>query len=229
MCSPACVPPVEVPNKVAVAKRYVWYVSYGSNLRWERFKCYIQGGTPPDAKQEETGCRDTTLPVKDDKIGIPYQLFFAEHSNNWGGAIAFIGHEKTATNPTIGRIYLITEDQFRDVVKQENGNKDAGKSSLLDLREVRAKTRITFLYEKSDFYGTIVYLGEKDGFPMYTFTASREHGNYKAPSVTYLRTICRGLQQLGFSAQDAAEYLYNAPGVQPTYTVDEIKRIYLTE
>jgi hypothetical protein len=94
---------------------------------------------------------------------------------------------------------------------------------------------VTFLYGKRNWYGTVVYLGEKDGYPKYTFTASREYGNYNAPSVRYLTTIVDGLRELGgLSAQEVAEYLIGAPGVAKVktpsgergYTAEEIKAIF---
>jgi hypothetical protein len=209
-------------------KKYVWYVGYGSNLKSERFDCYIKGGTPKYATKADPGSRDPAPPRTWAKTSIPYQLYFAERSKNWGGAVAFIGHEATPKTPTIGRMYLITEEQFYDVVKQENGLLPvAGMRNLIDLREVIAKTKVTFLHGKDNWYGTIVYLGEQDGYPKYTFTASREYGNYNPPSEGYLKTIVHGLRELGdVSTQQAAEYLMQAPGVDRNFTVERIKVLY---
>jgi hypothetical protein len=215
-------------------------VGYGSNLRTERFECYIKGGQPKLAHKTDPGCNDPSPPLRVEKVSIPYQLYFAEASNNWTdgdtpGAVAFLGHEVTTTNPTIGRMYLITEDQFKDVFKQENGIPVATESNLFDLREVNAKTRVTFLHGKGNWYGTIVYLGDKDGYPKYTFTASREHGHYNAPSRPYLRTIIAGLREMGdVTAQEGAEYLHKAPGVarpktpggERGYTIEDLKALF---
>jgi hypothetical protein len=207
----------------------VWYVSYGSNLRKQRFDCYIKGGKPENSDKTEEGCKDKSPPCRIEKVSIPYQLYFAEEKTKaWkNGGVAFIGHDETPTTPTIGRMYLITEEQFKDVVKQENGIPVASELNLFDLREVKAKTRVTFLYGKSNWYGTIVYLGDKDGYPKYSFTASREYGNYNAPSEMYLTTIARGLGELGdMSAQEIAEYLVKARGVSQKYNVEAIKALY---
>lgn len=56
----------------------VWYVSYGSNLSYERFLCYINGTTPKGSTKAEQGCRDKTLSNATGKITIPYKLYFAK-------------------------------------------------------------------------------------------------------------------------------------------------------
>ncbi len=43
-------------------KDYVWYACYGSNLLYERFKCYILGGTFNGNGRYHDGCQDKTLP-----------------------------------------------------------------------------------------------------------------------------------------------------------------------
>jgi hypothetical protein len=98
----------------------VWYAGYGSNLLRARFDCYINGGTPAGSTRTYTGCRDKTPPRADRQVKLPHQLYFADRSEAWGGAVAFIS--PTPSNATtFARMYLITYGQFNDVVRQENG------------------------------------------------------------------------------------------------------------
>jgi hypothetical protein len=56
---------------------------------------------------------------------LAHSFYFADHSESWGGAIAFI--RRTVSDArTYGRIYLITYGQFNDVVRQENGRNVPG-------------------------------------------------------------------------------------------------------
>jgi hypothetical protein len=100
--------------------RLVWYAGYGSNLLRSRFDCYLSGGTPKGSTKAYTGCRDRTAPRGDRPITIPHQLYFADHSPGWNGAVAFV-RRAASDATTYARMYLITYGQFNDVVRQENG------------------------------------------------------------------------------------------------------------
>jgi len=99
----------------------VWYASYGSNIFRQRFDCYIKGGRIAGNNRIYTGARDTTPPLSAQNINIPYQLYFAKTSVKWnGGGVGFIRHERDGKNYTLGKMYLITRQQFNDVVRQES-------------------------------------------------------------------------------------------------------------
>ena len=85
-------------------QNYVWYACYGSNLYKKRFMEYIKK------------CPDPSSPKGDKKILVPYPLYFAKESSRWGGGVAFIGLRKNRKNPSLGRMYLITEEQFEDTL-----------------------------------------------------------------------------------------------------------------
>src|SRR5204862_84081 len=98
----------------------IWYASYGSNLSFrDRFMCYVVGGKPAGSTKENQGCRDKKPPRDNKPISLSFELYFAGHSHSWGGAVSFIRHGRDASL-TLGRMYLLTEDQFNDVVLQEN-------------------------------------------------------------------------------------------------------------
>ncbi|WP_249413767.1 hypothetical protein [Shouchella clausii] len=116
---------------------YVWYASYGSNMNRERFLCYIRGGQPEGAEIEEVGCSDPAHPIKETAHRLPFPLYFAQNSTRWQKkGVAFIGLTPLAGAYTYSRKYLITKEQFEDVVKQEN-NGLAFSIDIDDLRESR--------------------------------------------------------------------------------------------
>lgn len=192
-------------------KAYVWYASYGSNLYRERFLKYILGGTQEGSTVGESGCKDKNLPIDDKPITIPYELYFAQKAAKWqNGGVGFIGLEEVSKNTTFGRMYLITEEQFFDVVKQENNNLDFS----IDLREVQKyKCKII----RKAWYGNIIYLGNFDKYPIYTFTSYWNKGekDYICPSLEYLATIVKGLRETyDFSIDEISQYLLSKKGIE---------------
>ena len=100
----------------------VWYASYGSNLLYSRFMCYIKGGTPEGSTKLCPGCSDKTPPQDRRQKTIQHELYFAKNSPSWKGkGVAFIKSHKDDNTKTRGRMYLITKEQFTQVVRQENG------------------------------------------------------------------------------------------------------------
>lgn len=169
--------------------KYVWYASYGSNLNRDRFLCYIKGGKPKGSEKVEVGCRDKTLPPKEATYIMHYPLYFAKASDRWQKqGVAFIGLKRDQKHHTYSRKYLITVEQFMDVVKQENN-----RASLhIDLNEIIKNGSKTLL--KDSWYGTVLYLGEEDGYPILTFTADWEGVPFTKPSKEYLGMIINGLR-----------------------------------
>lgn len=144
----------------------VWYACYGSNLCRERFLCYITG-EPFEGKTYNLGCSDHTLPRDDRPVLIPYELYFGNSSHTWGGCgVAFLDTSKPGT--ALGRMYLITAEQYAEVRDQE------GRSSA--------------------WYNAEVPLGTVDGYPIFTFTNSNRRTE-NAPSARYLDVIRRGLAE----------------------------------
>ena len=58
--------PHEVPDAGEV-----WYVSYGSNMAFERLVCYIEGGCPPGGVRTNPGARDPNLPSRSIPVELP--------------------------------------------------------------------------------------------------------------------------------------------------------------
>lgn len=180
----------------------VWYVSYGSNMRAERFGCYLAGGVPVGAARGYPGCRDTRPPRADTGWEMPGGLYFATHSPIWNGGRAFFDPELPGT--TAARAYLVTAGQFADVASQEM-YREPGVD--LDLSEVLATGRAQLGPGR---YETLVHLGDRDGHPALTFTAPWRAAEveHTAPSAAYLRMLATGLREAhGWDTGRVARYL----------------------
>jgi hypothetical protein len=192
----------------------IWYASYGSNLMKERFLAYIFGGIVPGSSKTEKGCRDKTPPRKSELINIPYRLYFSKERSKWGeGGVAFIDIKKQEHERTLGRKYLITEAQFHDVVSQENN----GSSVEINLIEV---VQNGYSVIHNGWYNRIVYLGENDGAPTFTFTSncSLETVTPTKPPTAYLLTIANGLSELGLTEKECFDYLRNKSGIKGNFS-----------
>jgi len=143
----------------------IWYASYGSNVNRARFLCYLQGGTPDGASRPQRGARDQSLPRDDAPCVFRSAIRFAGYSKLWDGAPAFLEHRQTSPG-ALGRRYLITKEQFADVVAQEN-SLDGPLSIPFDAVQPGAHTMIP-----TRVYDTIVGLDPVDGIPVATFPSS---------------------------------------------------------
>jgi hypothetical protein len=190
--------------------RMVWYCSYGSNLCAERFYCYVVGGKPPGASRTQPGARDTTLPLDDRPLEIPYRLYFAGVSKFWDGSPCFIDTLESSDTPTLARAYLITWGQFEDVVAQENGRS----TSPIDL-ELKDLSAGSSRLIGPGRYENMLCTGHIDGVPALTFTSpcTMAEANVGAPAVAYLRLMVTGLREShGLSDGALVTYLGSAPG-----------------
>jgi hypothetical protein len=205
---------------------HVWYASYGSNLLRKRFMAYIQGGTAPGASIGQVGCTDQTPPKRDRGILILHELFFAEAIPQWEDlGVAFLREEKEVAAKTLGRMYLISRDQFREVVLQENGHRRMEADVGLDLEKTIREGRSEL---PGELYGTVLHLGEEEGKPIFTFTASwgEEQALLNRPGPKYLKVIIRGLKEtFGLSNPGVMDYLRDVPGVQGVIPEEELARV----
>jgi hypothetical protein len=194
--------------------RKVWYASYGSNLSYRnRFLCYIAGGRPAGAKKWNPGCRDKTPPSDIRPIPLNCELYFAAYSDSWGGAPAFIrpGSRRSLTH---GRAYLITDEQFNDVVIQENGGEPDGTRFVPPFEQLSRME--TFKLSSDPLYGLLWRIGREGGSPVITFTTARNNLAIGAPSEAYIKIIAAGLKETypKMTAAEIAEYLHRAEGVR---------------
>lgn len=170
---------------------YVWYASYGSNLSKERFMCYIKGGVCKYNGRKYNGCTDKSDPLADRPITIPYRMYFAKNSGSWqNGGVAFISPFRDPKEKTLGRMYLITGQQFEEVCRQEG----------------------------PVWYGHIIELGEADGYKIKTITNPRILER-TMPSAAYLNVIRDGLKETypdmdEWDIEEYLDYCINTPVVR---------------
>lgn len=153
-------------------KEHLWYVSYGSNMLYERFMCYIEGGSFEESRPHPA-CRDTAPPVEVRAIDIPYGMYFANKSGSWQGkGVSFL--DVTQKGHALGVAYLITKEQFDHVVYRENAG--------------RHQNKVCGWYEDT------VTIGEMDGFEVKTIT-NIDLRECNRPCEDYLETLRRGIRQ----------------------------------
>jgi hypothetical protein len=145
--------------------KHVWYVAYGSNLSRERFRYYIRGGRPDGSARDFPGCRDTSDPLDSFGILIGGGVYFAGHSLSWRAGMAF--YDPRANAEVAARAYLITAEQFVDVLAQETRRSPG---ITLDLAPAFRGDRYS---EGVGGYSILVRVGERQGLPLVTFTRDR--------------------------------------------------------
>lgn len=209
----------------------VWYACYGSNLDRQRLMCYIQGGMPRGGTVANPGCIDPTPPKRDAHRMINRRLYFARQAESWqGGGVTFVETEPDAAGSlTHSRLYLITRQQFEHIFDQENdrdptaslnastnvptnaplsAHRNASTSSAAATAiDFAALDRTGILDTAGGWYRRLLFLGEHDRRPIYTFTAADRQPN-RPPSDAYLQTIIRGLRQTCPSLTPAAVAAY---------------------
>ena len=192
----------------------VWYACFGSNLLQECFLSYIQGGRAPGATLDRVGCTDINPPAHNRGILILHPLYFAAESPQWGNkGVAFLGTVREDEAKTLGRMYLISRQQFMEVVLQENRHRDLEDKSGIDLD---GAIQAGWSRNRLGLYDTVLFLGEEEGHPIFTLTASwtLEQAPINSPSPSYLRVIAQGLKEAyRLSDEGIVEYLREAPGV----------------
>lgn len=202
--------------------KLVWYASYGSNCFRERFHCYIRGGRYKDNITEHTGCRDNTLPFEEKNIIINHKLYFAKKSKSWdSGGVCFIGLDKDEKERTFGKMYLITQEQFADVVKQETRSAEDIEIDF-DSAIKAGQTEVV----NNSWYGNVLHLGTEKGCPIFTFTNSANLTDFNRPSESYLETIVKGvIVNYNLSPDQIQLYLLSRPGVINNYNEQELDEI----
>jgi hypothetical protein len=202
--------PAQLPN-------LVWYAGYGSNMRVERFLCYLQGGQIAGNVRVYPPCSDPAPPRRSERVQLPFQMYFGGESPAWGGGVSFIRQSPQAT--AIGRAYLISRVQFEHVVAQENHLTSISGLPIADAL-LTGSARVP---EFTGRYDEIVVCGNRDGFPVFTFT-SLEGQSVNRPATAYLGNIIIGLHELGLTAPEIFKYLSTTPGIQGRLPLDELRQ-----
>ena len=189
----------------------VWYASYGSNLCYERFICYLEGGKAPGSKRKQRGARDASEPSDERAVFIPHALYFSQHSRSWGGGgVAFIDPRRDDAIQTWGRAYLVTREQFEDIFAQENGTP----VEVLDWESLLEQGQLS---NGDRWYHHILKIGDLEDKPILTFTNSTnpEERGYNPPSDAYLQTIVTGIfETYHMGKEGTKKYFRDVPGIK---------------
>ena len=197
----------------------VWYVSYGSNLNYDRFSHYISGGRYGSSRRSLPGCSDTTPPRDSRALTLPYQLYFGGLSRSWNGAVAFINPESPGN--TLARAYLITVEQFWQIVIQET----TSTAGIQPKSPADLPTNASGISGKG-MYDRPVECGELEGLPLLTFTTPKIHKAVSLPTPAYIQTIGLGLCEVhGLSPAEAAAYLEMQAGITGHYDRQLIQQL----
>ena len=190
----------------------VWYAAYGSNLSRARFDCYLRGGCPAGASHVYPGCRDDTPPADEVADEVDTTLAFGGTSVTWGGGVAFV---RDGGGRARARLYLLTLDQFADVVAQENWLEPG---TVL----IQPGVAMPLVLDGEHVYRVVVPLGERGGVPVLTVSQPADT-RPTVPSASYLRHIADGLREAhAMRTAEIVEYLSSAPGIRGTLATDEL-------
>jgi hypothetical protein len=199
--------------------RRLWYAAYGTNLSQERFRMYLHGGRPSPAGRDHPGARDPQGPQDDVALLVPGGIRFVGVSSILGGGMAV--YDADALGAVAVRAYLITAEQFVDVLAQEMRLEPRLEVDLGPVQE-------TGWYSLGPGrYQTLARLGSRDDLPILTFTSANvdEHA-VNAPSPGYLRAMARGLQEAhGWPASRIGRYLAAFPGAAGAWTPTSIEAL----
>jgi hypothetical protein len=201
--------------------QHLWYVAYGSNLSRGRFRVYLHGGTPVGSTRAYPGARDADDPLEDVSLLVPGGLRFVGVSSVWGGGMAI--YDARAPGEVAVRAYLVTAEQFVDVLAQEMRQEPNLDVDLAPVRETGWHSLGPGRYQ------TLAQLGERDGRPMLTFTSAdvAQHP-LSAPSEGYLRTMAVGLREShGWTPERIGRYLARFPGAAGAWSPASIEALAL--
>jgi hypothetical protein len=140
----------------------------------------------------------------------------------WNGGRAF--YDQTLPGRAAARGWLISAQQFADISAQEM-YREPGND--LDLAEVLTTGRTEF---GSGRYETLLHCGDRDGYPMLTFTAPWRAADVPgvAPSLGYLRMLAGGLIAAHhWSVRQSADYLAGLTGASGVWQAAELARLLL--
>lgn len=192
----------------------VWYAVYGSNLLYDRFMHYLQGGIPSGSSKAYEPCNDPN-PPKDEKLfELQHELIFARNSTPWqNGGVAFINRQPNPHIRTFAKLYLITKEQFNHVSKWETGG-----GPINDININEAISEGSSIFKRPSWYGLVLYLGEVDNIPVLTLTDEKPIEVYTKPSPQYLTQIVNGLRDTyKLSNDEIYQYLKTKKGIVGNY------------
>ncbi len=151
----------------------------------------------------------------DRPITIDHELYFSKASSIWEhGGVGFIKAYKNDETKTLGRMYLITVEQFEQVVRQENAKEPDDETIQIDFEKTISKGESNI---PGNWYSRILFLGLQDGYPSFTFTGSWADDEIilNLPREKYLKTIIKGIKETYELDDDCIlRYLVDVEGIK---------------
>ena len=195
----------------------LWYVAYGTNLSRDRFHVYLEGGRPAGGVRDYPGSRDPLVPERDVSLMIPGGIRFVGVSSVWGGGMAI--YDVRADGEVAARAYLITAEQFVDILAQEMRLEPGLEVDLASVKETGWHTLGAGRYQ------TLGHVGIRDELPMLTFTSADVNDHpVNSPSEGYLRTMALGLREShGWTSTQIGGYLAQFPGAAGAWRRESIE------
>jgi len=215
----------QLTKQIAAGKvpAQVWYSAYGSGLSKENFACQILGGQSAGINHIYKGTTDKTLPTRDEFISLPYSIYFAGHCEPCNGGHIGITTAPSQNTHTIARAHLVTVDQFKELVAQQNDRRDV---TDLPFKAAIEQGHAT-ITDGTSSYDELVFCGIKDGIPMFALTTTNPQLPYLPPSPGYARLLSIGLSEnVKLSPKTAADYILTAPGVAGNYQKHDILELF---
>ncbi len=215
----------ELATRLAQGKEPVrmWYATYGSGLSKENFARQIRGGPSIAIPHTFKGCTDKTLPLRDEFISLPYDVYFAGKCIPCNGGHIAITSTPSKGAHTIGRAHLITVEQFKEIVADQNGQAE---TTDLPFQKAMEQGHAT-IGEGQGYYNELVFCGMKEGFPMFSVTAARPRSPYQPPSPGYTRLLCIGLSEnTALQSKSAVEYVAAMPGMEGNFPKKDIVQLF---
>lgn len=165
------------------------------------------------------GARDATDPLDSKPFRFDLPLMFGGEAKGWEGrGVCFVDPHRDAPGDTLGRAWLISDEQLVDVWAQENGE------TVGPPLDVSALVADGSLDLGRGWYQRLHYLGELDGFPVATITCETVP-KPNAAGVAYLDIVGRGLVETwGLSTKEAADYLASRSGNRGHVDAEDLSR-----
>ena len=119
-------------------------------------------------------------------------------------------------------MYLVTDDQFNDIVRQENGRRPNGSRICPSFQEIVQGE--CWSLPNIRLYGSLLKLGNDHGHPVLTFTVTREDFQINPPSEPYIKLLAAGLKETypDMSDKEVRNYLLRADGIRGVLSVDQV-------
>jgi hypothetical protein len=193
------------------SEQMAWYAAYASNLLSRRFLLYLQGGALVETGRVHAGARDPALPVKTAPLWLPGTVYFATEATTWPGTGRAL-YDPVMPQPggSAGRGYLITAEQFLDVVAQEMRREPGTFVSRVLPRVPGQVVRLG-----DGHYETLACTGLLSGYPVVTMTPPWRLGDVPLLPLAgpYREVIVRGLAEAhGWDRDRSERYLAGLPG-----------------